>query len=534
MGKVRFTVDAALLRELGERLVGKPHVALAELIKNAYDADATLVELTVQPDRIVVADNGHGMDLKAFRDYWMRIGSPHKEKQRVSPNGRSLTGQKGIGRLAVQFLGRKLDLMTKTAKERTALVTGVNWDKAVEEDELTSVELEYDQISPTETFPDDCDHGTILTISGLIHEWTAEELKDLALEIWSLQPPLAPAEKSAEFRTVIVDAPPEAREAFTLYTQAFRALWHARITGKLVSPVRPGQPARCEIVVIFDDKTKEKYIHKIPSCPIGSLEFDIAIYSLTGRQPYGVSVGELRGYLQRFGGVGVFDGGFRLPYYGVDTDWLRVQLDHSRRLTNSTLLPADLNVERGLNFLPTNARILGAANVNTGDERRWIADAKVKGVQPLEIALTRDRLIDNEAFAVVRDTVRAALDFYAMQEAVREFTEAAKRRKVDHAGSAVQRVSEIVEEYAEKLPAKAVKAIKRTVEEATTAVKVEREFSSKQANLLGALASAGMAAAALEHEASRNLKRLEQVPMRLRRLADRAGANCHRNPPSCK
>src|SRR3954463_15606249 len=89
---LRFTVDAALLRELGERLVGKPHVALAELIKNAFDADATLVELTVRPDRIVVADNGHGMDLKAFRDYWMRIGSPHKEKQQVSPGGRSLTG----------------------------------------------------------------------------------------------------------------------------------------------------------------------------------------------------------------------------------------------------------------------------------------------------------------------------------------------------------------------------------------------------------------------------------------------------------
>jgi HSP90 family molecular chaperone len=141
VGKLTFKVDAALLRELGERLVGKPHVALAELIKNAYDADASLVELTIRPDQIVVADNGHGMDLTAFRDYWMRIGSPHKEKQRTSPGGRSLTGQKGIGRLAVQFLGRKLDLVTKTAKGRTALLTGVDWDDAVKHDELTSVEL---------------------------------------------------------------------------------------------------------------------------------------------------------------------------------------------------------------------------------------------------------------------------------------------------------------------------------------------------------------------------------------------------------
>lgn len=38
---VNFQADSALLRELGERLVGQPHIALAELIKNAYDADAT-------------------------------------------------------------------------------------------------------------------------------------------------------------------------------------------------------------------------------------------------------------------------------------------------------------------------------------------------------------------------------------------------------------------------------------------------------------------------------------------------------------
>jgi len=352
VGTVTFKVDAALLRELGERLVGKPHVALAELIKNAYDADAKLVELTIRPDRIVVADNGHGMNLNAFRDYWMRIGSPHKEKQRTSPGGRSLTGQKGIGRLAVQFLGRQLKLITKTAKETTALVTGVNWDKAVREKELTSVELTFDQVAPPERFPHDSNQGTILTITELSQEWTAEELRDLALEIWSLQPPFETSDESTEFRTVIADAPSDLRKTFTLYTQAFRTLWHARIAGKLIPPRKPGGEARCEITVRFDDNTTAKYVHEITSCPVENLAFDIAVYSLTGRQPHGISVGDLRAYLQRFGGVGIFDTGFRLPYYGVDTDWLRVQLDHSRRIGSSMLLPSDLNVERGLNFLP--------------------------------------------------------------------------------------------------------------------------------------------------------------------------------------
>ena len=43
--ELTFTVDAELLRELGEKLVGKPYIALAELIKNSYDADATEVTI---------------------------------------------------------------------------------------------------------------------------------------------------------------------------------------------------------------------------------------------------------------------------------------------------------------------------------------------------------------------------------------------------------------------------------------------------------------------------------------------------------
>ena len=45
--KIPFTVDSALLSELGERLVGQPQIALAELVKNSYDADATKVKITV-------------------------------------------------------------------------------------------------------------------------------------------------------------------------------------------------------------------------------------------------------------------------------------------------------------------------------------------------------------------------------------------------------------------------------------------------------------------------------------------------------
>ncbi len=80
MERIEFTVDAALLRQLGERLVGRPHIALAELIKNSYDADATLVTLGFDGDSIEIEDNGHGMTFEEFRDGWMRIGTPAKQR----------------------------------------------------------------------------------------------------------------------------------------------------------------------------------------------------------------------------------------------------------------------------------------------------------------------------------------------------------------------------------------------------------------------------------------------------------------------
>ena len=115
MPTLPFTIDAELLRELGERLVGKPYVALAELVKNSYDADATEVTINFAPNKrsIEISDNGHGMTVDEFKKFWMRIGTIHKREEERSRNfGRLMTGSKGVGRLAVQFLANKLTIIT--------------------------------------------------------------------------------------------------------------------------------------------------------------------------------------------------------------------------------------------------------------------------------------------------------------------------------------------------------------------------------------------------------------------------------------
>src|SRR4051812_1232135 len=80
-----FTVDTHLFRELGELLVGRDSTALVELIKNSYDADATEVIVhgenleNAQKGRIVIQDDGVGMDIDVFRDGFLRIASRLKE-----------------------------------------------------------------------------------------------------------------------------------------------------------------------------------------------------------------------------------------------------------------------------------------------------------------------------------------------------------------------------------------------------------------------------------------------------------------------
>ena len=161
MPTLPFTIDAELLRELGERLVGKPHIVLAELVKNSYDADATQVTINFSPnkDKIEISDDGHGMSVDEFKKFWMRIGTTHKKEKRSRNLGRLMTGSKGVGRLAVQFLANKLTIVTIPAdKNSKGLEVHIDWKKAIETKptktkELTEVEVTYNEFdrNPSDT-----------------------------------------------------------------------------------------------------------------------------------------------------------------------------------------------------------------------------------------------------------------------------------------------------------------------------------------------------------------------------------------------
>lgn len=163
-----FHISAALFEELGERLVSKPEIALAELIKNSYDADASYCEVQVRADRIVVSDDGHGLAEEEFLNNWMVVSSTNKVKRRHSRlYRRHMAGSKGVGRFSARFLGAVLVVEStsehpKTAA-RTTLTATFDWAQISKKTDVSEVEIQY-TLRPATSAEQ---VGTRLTISAL-------------------------------------------------------------------------------------------------------------------------------------------------------------------------------------------------------------------------------------------------------------------------------------------------------------------------------------------------------------------------------
>src|ERR1035437_6636750 len=97
-----FSVSPRVLGPLGAEQLQDPALAVLELIKNAWDADATRVTIRVdqrvKSGGITVLDDGHGMSTTDFSERWLVIGASRKRGREKSEGGRPLIGEKGLGR----------------------------------------------------------------------------------------------------------------------------------------------------------------------------------------------------------------------------------------------------------------------------------------------------------------------------------------------------------------------------------------------------------------------------------------------------
>ena len=538
MQTINFTVDSELLRELGERLVGRQYIALAELVKNSFDADATRVEIRIRDDSIEVSDNGHGMTADDFASRWMRVGSTHKVHEMTSPVlKRKLTGSKGVGRLAVQFLASELELTSVPNKERASegssdreLFAIVDWDTAVQAGDLTQATAEYELREPdTVAFPLEETHGTTVTLKRLKHEWNPEEFQSLAREIWFLQPPFRSLTGTSEvkdggFEVDLSSPDPAAVALFNTQMARILDLYTSRIVGRLLPNVdsdmpkddADSRPLKRELALSLEleGQAPQPYKVSVPvrgedSCLIDSLDFEIRIFTLQYRQPYGIAVQQAREYMAHWGGVHIYDAGFRIPYAGPAADWLRLEFDHAHRLTQSQLLPSDLNVHLGLNHLPTNSRVLGVVNIDTSREARMAALNNAAQGQHLQIQVSRDRLVTNGAFLQLQNAVRFALDYYATRLAARRLNEKASERRVGASSYLVENVWDVLEKHESEIPPKVATELRVELDKTVDSLREQADWTKSQSGLLGAMATVGSTAIAFDHQLNQQLSLLE-------------------------
>lgn len=174
---IRFSVDAGVIDRLGSELVARQETAVSELVKNAYDADATKVNIKFENSdeiggTLYIEDNGTGMNREQLINGFMRISSSSKIHNPFSEvYKRKRSGQKGIGRFAVQRLGEKLTITTQTENDETALVLSINWNEYANDLDLNSITNKIFSKQKTR------DYGTTLRIEGLKDKWSEASIK---------------------------------------------------------------------------------------------------------------------------------------------------------------------------------------------------------------------------------------------------------------------------------------------------------------------------------------------------------------------
>lgn len=388
--KVRFTVDAGIISRLGEELVGKRETAVAELIKNAYDADATTVNVVFKNawsngGTLLVDDNGLGMTKEQLIDGFMRLSSADKIHNPISPfYKRTRAGRKGIGRFATQRLGKRLTIITQTKESDTALKVTIHWKDFESDKYLNTIENSIEIVKKTK------EQGTLLYIDELRDSWSDSYVKRIYRSVSTLlQPfPLSQTISNDEdpgFKTYFYRE--EVAEEYKIFDEVSEITQFALAVMDTYID-KDGQAhwkMRCEKF----DYYQESLLGKVPEEENTKMEF---IRGVSARVYYfiyensllsGQKRSEIRAIAEEQGGVRLYRKGFRvLPYGEKGDDW--IGLDESAR--KQTIIAPHQNIS-----------FFGLAEIDS------------EGAEILKETSSREGLIQNQAYDELVDYLYRAI-----------------------------------------------------------------------------------------------------------------------------
>ena len=208
-GNFVFKPRARIIKTIGEELISNDNVAVVELVKNSYDAESPIVEITfngIVKERlegkkikkyidktnasIIILDEGKGMDFNTIKSAWMEPATNFKKKKENQNTKRKFTGEKGIGRFASAKLASRLELITRQ-KDSEEIIVYFNWDDFSDEDNyLENINIHWETRQPIEIK----ESGTILKLIGLSNDWDEDKIREMRVTLSRLLNPIVPVE----------------------------------------------------------------------------------------------------------------------------------------------------------------------------------------------------------------------------------------------------------------------------------------------------------------------------------------------------
>lgn len=368
-----FRPRARILRLLGDELIGSDRLAIFELVKNAYDADANevVVRLNLNTDKdsmITVSDDGEGMNLDVLKSVWLVPGDEHRQKQRLDKkrtpiHNRLPLGEKGLGRFAVHKLGNRISMVTRSRNCKEYLVE-IDWNSLIEKSFLDKAPVKIIARRP-EVFTKNRT-GTRIEIRELREtDWTRGKVRRLYNQITSI---CSPFRESGSFNAVLkvpghetwISDLPDISEILN------RAIWKfsfkldqkgkfdwcyefRQVPGFNLVPrtaKKSGDLLKLPSKSEDDKKTKKVVADRSTTRGIGPVSGEFYVYDRDKeviRRFTNVQL--LTSYLDETGGVRVYRDGIRVYNYGEQgDDWLGLDLRRvnvpTRRISRNIILGA--------------------------------------------------------------------------------------------------------------------------------------------------------------------------------------------------
>jgi signal transduction histidine kinase len=554
MPELIFTVDSSLLSELGEKLVETAHIALVELVKNAYDADATQTTVKIIPNptlephvtqngsgvvtivgkpvgpEIHIIDNGSGMTFRDVERYWMRIATTHKQELRVSPRyGRPRTGEKGIGRFSCRRLGTQLKLVTTAAVNEHFEQTEVlfEWLKFRPGKEISQIKCEGVRKKLKDAIP-----GTKLIISGSpVDEWRKQGYDFLKRQLAVLTANRGRRRSGFDEDpgfNITLEAPGFNEEIKDLRQRLLTAGW-----GDLTIRAKSDGEITCILNAQRLTEKSIKFPQKLPA--LASVSSRIGIMPAIReemRDTNVVSKTTVSEILKDWGGVYVRYKGFRVyPYGEPGNDWLNIDKDRaSRKTALSPILQPFAAKLRGVNPQRALLSLLSSKN--------YIGDVEIgERATGFEMKASREGFVRDDAVESLRDVVRFAIDWSTIYReytrglaAKHEAEEARKELEVqlredvepkEVVSTALRVVESEVRNLATRLPTVERQQVLRSLRTATEAIAKHDAANREELRHLQLVASTSTLLLIFSHEVKSLLSWFEQVRISLDRVQSR-------------